>query len=175
MNTNFVDSIISCLNVNQKTWNNCNDSLYKPDLTSFPIEFDYLTRCLHALGPEFFVFRLIDTNKATMESSIIYTITNKICKTTTTIPTYDVLLNECGLNALIVCPDKQNFTFIHHSEYEVDNPLEPFVILYKSYDNLYYPLECLNKYEKQSNNEKQTNSCIFYRDNIILQQYLSKI
>lgn len=194
----IIDSIISCLGVNQQTLDNTNNE--PPDLTSFPVEFDYLTRCLHAMGPDFFVFRLIDTNKASMESAIIYAITGRMMKKNITL-TYEDILNECCLNALIVGPDKQRYTFIHHSEYN-PNKLEPFVILYKSYDNLYYPLECLNKYhqtgtvalsegyhqtgavalsddrgvnEKKANvKQSTTNCCVFYKDNIILQQYLSR-
>lgn len=179
----LIDSIISCLGVNQQTLDNTNNE--PPDLTSFPVEFDYLTRCLHALGPDFFVFRLIDTNKASMESAIIYAITGRVMKKNITL-TYEDILNECCLNVLIVGPDKQRYTFIHHSEYDPNsNKLEPFVILYKSYDNLYYPLECLNKYHQTSAvalsdenkaNVKQstTNCCVFYKDNIILQQYLAR-
>jgi len=161
----LIDRIVTYLGIPQKPY--LINQAKSPDLTSYPVEFDYLTRCLHQLGSNFMYYRLVDTNEASISSSIGYGLTGQKGKKAPKIKTNDPqeICNLLSLNIMIIGPDESNLQIYYHPQNTKESNHEPYVILYQSYESLYYPLESLNQEVKQNR--------IFYRQgNNILQQWL---
>jgi hypothetical protein len=146
----LIDRVILLLGVPQKSLKPLKYEI--PDLKTYPIEFDYLTRCLHSLGDNYAGLKIEDSTQASLLNAISYAITgNKAVR----IKEADQLENKTAeeicqllkINILMVLPHNVNRKIIYGTgtgtEASGDSP--PFAIIYRSLDNRYYPMITLEK------------------------------
>lgn len=161
--------IIQHLQTPQKVW--VPDQLKSPDLKPFPVEFEYLGRVLHRLGPDFSEYKIIDSNQNNLLNTTLYGITGidqqiNLHTVQSSENQFDGLtdLNNIQsvtkllqINILIIGPEVDMF------QTNIIKYGEAYVLIYHSYDNLYYPIISI---------VKNSNYLVFPKNNIILERYL---
>jgi len=163
----LVDQIIRYLQVPQEIYDPPKSE--KPDFYPFPVEFEYIGRCLHRLGNNFFHYKIMDLKEPTFLNAVVYCITGGTKeKMISKHLDHQTLCDQLEINVLVIGPDEQQIsTWLNQSSKIVNQPknkdYKPFVILFRSYDDLYYPIITLEKKEHY----------VYYRhSNNILQQLL---
>lgn len=157
----LIERVIKQLQVPQKVY--YPPSNEKPDLKPFSVEFEYLGRCLHRLGTNFQEVKIMDLMKPTFINAVIFCLLGgdhpKIGDNHIETDPQEIC-DLLGINVLVIGPDEEQYT-IWMTE-NCQSP-RPYVIIYHSYDDLYYPIISLEK----------RDGYIFYRkNNTILQQLL---
>ena len=121
-----------------------------PDFHQYPVEFGYLTRCLYQFGQQMTGYRLVDLNSRGWIEAIIYAIQGKKFESTQCLPSelakiadMQQICDLFGLRILILGPDEEQLQLIIPSTTKSKSkkvlPI-PYVILFHSYDDLWYPL-----------------------------------
>ena len=159
----LIEKIIKQLQVPQKVYSEPESE--KPDLKPFPVEFEYLGRCLHRLGANFQDMKIIDLKKPSFSYAVVYCLLGQevenldqeeLNEETNPQEVCDLL----GINVLEVGPEEEQY-MIWMTE-KCESP-RPYIIIFHSYDDLYYPIISLEK----------KDDYVFYRkSNNILQQLL---
>jgi len=173
----LVDRIITYLGVPQK--------LYRPisprpaELEQYPVEFHHLTRVLHRLGEDFFGYKVTDAGRIGLPQAVLYSILGEdrflevgltfLNKLGFSNKTPQELCNMLHLNLLIVGPDETQVQVISWVKNEEVKNVDvngmgkptPYVMLYRSYENSFYPIVSL---------EKRGCYLVYYHNNILLQK-----
>lgn len=165
---NTLDLIVEHLQVPQKIYEPPIPE--EPECYPFPVEFRYFGRCLHRLGNNFNNFKIVDVKIPLFVNSLIYAITGgkKQSMEGSTLLNNQEYCNLLGVNVLMVGPDEQKYTRLisssfRNSKYSSED--QPYVILFRSYENNYYPIVTLD----------EQDSYLFYPyNNSILQKLLPK-
>lgn len=157
MDKSTIDLIIQRLNVTQEMF--CSPQYQPPDLLPYPPEFTYLGRRLHSLGNNFSEMKIVDLTVPEFDQAVIYCILGSDPARKYQIKlTNQELLDQLGINVLIIGPDESQCKIM-----TCNNLSKSYVIIYRSFDNLYYPIISLEPRENY----------IFYRQNSnILKQWL---
>lgn len=158
----LIDQIIQSLNVVQELYYPSNHQ--SPDLLPYPPEFTYLGRRLHSLGSNFSEMKIMDLTVPRFDQAVIYCILGSDPRSTDQPSlTNQELIDRLGINVLVVGPDESQYQILTSNLSYNQNLPRPYVIIYRSFDDLYYPIVSLETRENY----------IFYRpDNSILQQWL---
>lgn len=141
-----VINLINHLNVAQKFYTP--PPVIKPDLQQYPVEFPYLVRCLHNLGDDFFGFMIYDIPTPSLNNCIYFSITKQ----------YNNI--HTNLTSLVNC---FIITNTHINLIQTKNN-DIYTIVYKSLDNLFYPIIPLSN-----------TPYLFYKNNKIILQLLSRL
>lgn len=164
----LIDRLISHLNVPQK--------LYRPisplpaELHQYPVEFDYLARILHRLGDDFFGYKIADPDIPKLGNAVLYSILGPtehlkhgqkyfkyICQWTP-----QQICNQLKINILLIGPDEQQVQIINS-----DPNSQGYVMLYRSYEDWFYPIISLEDAIKPS--------LFYWHNNSILQKLVPKL
>lgn len=160
---NLIERIIKQLQVPQKPWYPPKSE--EPDLKPFAVDFEYLGRCLHRLGANFQDMKIMDLKQPTFGHAVLYCLLghdpdNNELKVDFGDRNNQEICDLLGINVLEIGPDE-----LQYSYWITENckSPRPYVILFHSYDNLYYPIISL----------EQRDDYVFYRkSNNILEQFL---
>ena len=165
MSDNLINKVIRQLQTIQIPFKK--DPKYqKPDIKPFPVEFNYLTRCLHRLGDSFKDYKIMDiTYPDIINSAIMYCVLGRDPGRHSMDTPVEEFTNLLGINVLVIGPDEEHYSLILKDDYDSSSRLEGFVIVYHSYDNLFYPIISLQNCQ---------NYIYHAKSNMLLQEYLEK-
>lgn len=151
--TSLVDQVIDQLQVPQQIYRA--PQYQPPEPRPYPVEYQYMGRCLSSLGEHFRETKVMDINHPTFQSAVICAIKGKdmrYCGGEEEIE----FCRQLGLNVIVIGPDPEYYRLVNGIELD-DPDLEPYVILYHSYDDLYYPIFTLEKRENYIFHRKSSN------------------
>lgn len=180
---NILDNIIKMLQVPQVIYKK--PKYEKAQMKPYTVEFTYFGRCLHSLGNNFVDMKIVDIEHPNFFNAVIYSILGHDKKDKITYKenneqenmSYQEFCDKLNINVLVVGPDDMQYIIYNvnqnnkannvdkaNEEDKIKNP-QAYVILYRSYDDKYYPIISLDKMENY----------LFYRSNsMILKQLISE-
>lgn len=152
MNTT-ITHFTNALNIPQKPYHP--PPKVEPDRQTYPLEFDYLTRCLHQLGDDFYGYKIEDIPIPTLQNAIKFAI-NPSANPTTKEVNISELLKKLNLNLIIVGPEGGRYELqTPHSQARNPHPSSdahsqarnphPYIIIYRTYREEYLPITTLEK------------------------------
>lgn len=139
--------LLEILNVKQKKYIEPYNK--KPNLNEYPIEYLYLNRCLINLGETFMDYNIIQTKNGTIKEAIEHIL--KINGNSDNSGNSDKdILDKLSkkINILVIGPEKEQV----HLYKSIKSKL--YILLYHSYEDLYFPIISLIEMEKYVYNKK---------------------
>tara|TARA_R100001163_G_scaffold65729_1_gene64310 strand:- start:1637 stop:2266 length:630 start_codon:yes stop_codon:yes gene_type:complete len=166
-NMTILNKLINQIQIPQKVYNP--PKWEKPDLDQYPVDYLYLDRLGYNLGEPFRDMKLVDIKNPTIFNAIKFSIIGKQLNDDDDVNinfnNYDYVQDFCrklSINVLIIGPDPNNYkTILRNNNEEIkDYNTEPWVFLYHTMEDFYYPIITLERREhyifyRQSNSTLQ--------------------
>jgi len=152
----LIDLVIEQLQVPQKIYQS--PQYQSPEHRPYPVEYQYMGRCLLSLGEHFRETKVMNLIDPSFQSAVIYALKGEDPGKGGS--EEEEFCRQLGLNVIVVGPDPEYYRLVIGSNLATD--LVPYVILYHSCDDLYYPIITLEKRENY----------IYYRKNSSILQKL---
>ena len=160
MSYDLIDRLILHLGVPQKLFRPARAE--EPELEEYPVEFNHLTRCLHRLGDNFVGYKIADIRVPSLVNAVGYCIkgTDQMIKFGEM--SAKEICQRLGINMLIIGPADEQRQVVSCSD-STEASEKPYVILWRSYLNQFYPVVTLGRLENY----------LFYRKSNKLLQLLT--
>ena len=161
-----IDNVISHLQVPQKPYNPPTWS--RPDLNPYPVDYLYSGRLLLSLGDTFRDHKIHDNlPDFSFFTAVSYAIKSRDCDR---VEYGDISEEEfcrrIGINVIVIGPDSNKYRLVlsvEGKEGKID--AMPFVLIYHSLDDMYYPIVTL---------ERRESNIHYKRSSSILQKLMSE-
>jgi hypothetical protein len=160
----LVDNVIGQLQVAQKVYDPPVWS--RPDPNPYPVDYLYSGRLLLALGDTFKDYKIEDNlYDFSFYSAVSYAIncnlTQKNGRTNLT-TTEEDFCQRIGINVIVIGPDSNKYRLVMGRDGRdgrdgVDIDLMPFVLIYHSLDDMYYPIVTLVRKESNIHYRRSSN------------------
>jgi len=163
---NLIDNVISHLQIPQKIYDP--PIWTKPDLRPYPVDYLYSGRLSLTLGDSFRDYQIYDRlPNFTFYSAVSYAINSKLMNSinvdTEKKRTYEEFCRLVGVNVIVIGPDPNKYSLVigRSSLDQMGVDVIPFVLVYHSLDDMYYPIITLER--KESNIHYRQSSSILQK------------